>query len=171
MAAGASRRLALCRSLDARCRGLRQRGYVKRSIPVDGAAYQHCQRPCKADADCAGKPGLSRCDLKSGACLPCLTDIDCASRPFAKRCEITTAVMGCVQCRQDSHCGAASLGAKCSQSEGACFCTTDIQCAANQNGHRCHTSLQICSCENDTHCPKGRTCKGSHKGIGKLLCQ
>ena len=144
---------------------------VQCALPYLGAAYRHCQPSCKADADCTGKPGLARCDLKSGVCLPCLTDADCAGRPFAKICDVSTAVMGCVQCRQDSHCGAASLGAKCSSSEGVCYCAADAQCATNLNGNRCHLSLQICSCVKDADCPKGRTCTGSHKGLGKLLCK
>ena len=141
------------------------------ALPYLAAAYLHCQRPCKTDVDCTGKIGLTRCNPATGACLPCLTDVDCAARRFAKICEVTTAIRGCVQCQQDSHCGLSSLGAKCSVSEGACYCTHESQCVANQNGRRCNLSLEICSCVKDSDCPKGRTCKGTHKGMGNMLCQ
>ncbi len=151
---------------DAQCKAPNS----KCALPYLNAAYLHCQKACKTDGDCAGKTGLSRCNPMTGACLPCLTDTDCAANVFAKICEVTVAIRGCVQCKQDSHCGAAALGPKCSVT-GACYCTQSAQCAGNNNGNRCHPSLQICSCHKDDDCPKGRTCKGSYKGLGTLLCQ
>ena len=156
----------ICKS-SAQCKA----PHIKCALPYLTAAYSHCQKPCKTDVDCAGKIGLSRCNPMTGTCLPCLTDTDCAARPFAKICEVTAAIRGCVQCQQDSHCGAAALGPKCSTTEGACYCSDSAQCAANLNGQQCHQSLQICSCLKDTDCPKGRTCKGTSKSLGVLLCK
>ena len=141
------------------------------TLPYLGASYLHCQKPCTDDTTCAGKPGLLRCNSKTGACLPCLTDAHCSARPFAKFCEVTLAIKGCLQCKQDSHCSTASLGKICATTEGTCYCTTAAHCSANLNGHRCHDSLQICSCKTHSDCPVGRKCTGTYKKLGVLLCE
>jgi hypothetical protein len=156
------------------------------SLPLPGAAYLQCAKPCAADGDCAARPGLPKCSGQgkcvqckidgdcsgskklcgaAGVCVSCKSSADCASAPWAKVCDVA---IGCVECLTDTDCGAASLGKTCSG--GLCTCGSDADCAGRLSGKRCDKVLDACGCVTDNDCIAPRTCTGVLGATGKL-CQ
>ena len=103
--------------------------YTKCAAPYSSASYNHCQKPCATDADCAGLSGLNTCNTGTGKCVACMQDSDCTST-YYKYCMASNGQ--CVQCRSDADC-TSSTYKFCAVSTGNCVeCKTNADCASNQ---------------------------------------
>ena len=155
--------------------------YTDCALPHGQASYMHCQRPCTADADCAGKGSLGAC--AGGTCVECIDDAHCPSAysPYCdaqrKACvECTTdahcsgswcdAETGwCVQCTTDADCSSSSVGPWCR--DGRCECETDADCSKSPDGSKC--TYWYCGCDGDADCtdPSTSKCRAS----GRCGCE
>jgi len=98
----------------------------------------------------------------------CDNDDDCASSERGKAEGKTFCLNGlCQQCKEDSHCGDASLecvAGSCEQIPGFCSSTSD--CPGNQKcrGNRCGAE-----CESNDECADGQECQGG-SCVAKAEC-
>ncbi len=161
-------------------------GLDKCNFPYGGATYQHCQKACASNADCADIRDLNTCDTTTGKCVACVADTDCSgATPFCSQalgscvaCKADTdcatpaapfcgPVGTCVECKADTDCTGSFNGGKCT-TDGSCGCVADTDCTGtNAWGTKCISvgSAKRCGCSADQECSgnaNGPTCDKSY---------
>jgi hypothetical protein len=136
--------------------------YTKCAAPYSSASYNHCQKPCASDTDCAGLSGLKTCNQGTGKCVACMKDSDCTSS-YYKYCMASNGQ--CVQCRSDADCAANKTYKFCAAASGKCVeCKTAADCAGNPFAKICDPTSGCEECKKDADCgvgSLGNRCSGS----------
>jgi hypothetical protein len=109
---------------------------------------------CSSDADCAGLPATTVCDMRSGYCVECIPE----QESTLDRCPAGT------YCQADNRCGvgcaddADCLGLTCEPATHTCRgCTSDANCAP---GTICSGAVCVPGCAANETCPTGYPCCG-----------
>ncbi|MCA9557045.1 MAG: hypothetical protein KC583_00665, partial [Myxococcales bacterium] len=137
--------------------------------PICSAQFD-CVR-CTADAQCAGNPNGTNCNVVTGACVRCVDNADCNQQGVTPVCGLDgNNKAACVGCVDDNACVGNPVGPNC-HPDGSCeVCANNADCAGQVGAPVCDTltrTCRACTTANNNQVPGHDDCEAF---VGAPVC-